>query len=72
MVLLACDPRTLEVEAGGSEEVQGHSQLHREFESSLNCEILSNKGSKGLYSLTKKNDAIHFLLRLCFLELNCV
>lgn len=65
-MLLACGPRTLEVEAGGS-EVQGHAQLCREFESSLNCEILSNNGSKGLYSHTKKKkDAIPFSSQTLF------
>ena len=33
-VAQACDPHTQEVEAGGS-GVQGHSQLHSEFQKSL-------------------------------------
>lgn len=34
MVARACDPSTREVEAGRS-EVQGHPQLHSEFEANL-------------------------------------
>lgn len=34
MLVHACNPSTLEVEAGGP-EVQGHLRLHSEFESNL-------------------------------------
>jgi hypothetical protein len=47
MVVHTCDPSTQEVEAGGS-EVQGYSQLHKEFDAALIYETHVSEISKNL------------------------
>lgn len=50
MVAHTFDPSALDVEAEGS-EVQGHSQLHSEWQASLSCERSVQNKKEGMLKL---------------------